>query len=125
MKKVVLIFAVLLSVSTVVAQQITKSIYEIDVTDDVKLIEATLFHDNGAVAQTGFYTLENKLQGEWISYDANNNITAIAKYENGKKVGTWKFFQGDAIKEVQYQNLRIASINTWKVTETKVVSNRP
>ncbi len=29
-----------------------------------------LYHDNGQVAQTGFYTLDNKLEGEWISYDA-------------------------------------------------------
>lgn len=125
MKNVVLIFAMVLSVTAVVAQQSNKNKYEIDVTDDVKLIEATLFHDNGEIAQTGYYTLDNKLQGEWISYDVDNNITAIAKYEDGKKVGTWKFFQGKAIKEVKYQDSRIAAVNTWEVTETKVVSNRP
>ena len=40
------------------------------------LIEATLYHENGALAQTGFYTKDNKLQGEWVSYDANGQKLA-------------------------------------------------
>ncbi|MAZ73554.1 MAG: nicotinic acid mononucleotide adenyltransferase [Flavobacteriaceae bacterium] len=86
------------------------------------LIEATLYHENGAIAQTGFYTQENKLQGEWVSYDANGKKTAVAQYNNGNKVGTWKFYQGDTMKEVTYANSKIAKVNTWEAKDTRVVS---
>lgn len=86
------------------------------------LIEATLFHENGAVAQTGFYTKDNKLQGEWISYDVNGKKLAVANYDNGNKVGTWKFYQGDTMKEVQYANSKIAKVSTWEAKDTRVVS---
>tara|TARA_A100000171_G_scaffold52821_2_gene73398 strand:+ start:14206 stop:14586 length:381 start_codon:yes stop_codon:yes gene_type:complete len=86
------------------------------------LVEATLYHDNGAVAQTGFYTQENKLQGEWISYDANGKKLAVAEYDNGNKVGTWKFYQGDTMKEVTYTNSKIAKVSTWESKDTRVVS---
>lgn len=85
-------------------------------------ISATLYHDNGVVAQTGFYTLDNKLEGEWISYDALGNKTAVAHYQNGEKVGTWFFYQGDEIKEVKYDESRIAQVTSFKVSDTRVVT---
>lgn len=87
------------------------------------LIEATLFHDNGTVAQTGYYTKDNKLQGEWISFDVNGNKTAIGTYENGVKVGTWSFFQGNDKKEVSYDNSKITEVKTWSLNDTRIVSN--
>ncbi len=87
-----------------------------------KLIKATLYHDNGQVAQTGFYTLDNKLEGEWISYDSAGNKTAVANYQNGEKVGTWLFYQGDVIKEVNYSNSKIAKVTTFQITDTRVVT---
>ena len=92
---------------------------------DGDTIKATLYHDNGMVAQTGFYTKYNVLDGHWISYDAQGNTTAVASYDKGVKVGTWMFYQGDSIKQVTYQNSDIAEVKTWSVTDTRVVSNRP
>lgn len=89
------------------------------------LIEATLYHENGEIAQKGFYTEDNKLQGEWISYDVKGNQTAVAQYDNGSKVGTWTFYQGNTQKEVTYTDSRISKVNTWERTDTKVVSNQP
>lgn len=86
------------------------------------LIEATLYHENGVVAQKGFYTKENKLQGEWISFDTQGNKTAVAQYNNGNKVGTWKFYQGETLKEVTYANSKIAKVSTWEAKDTRVVS---
>lgn len=86
------------------------------------LIEATLYHENGTISQKGFYTKENKLQGEWISYDAQGNKTAVAQYDNGNKVGTWKFYQGETLKEVTYTNSKIAKVSTWEAKDTRVVS---
>ena len=89
------------------------------------LLKPTLYHENGAVAQTGFYTEDNKLQGEWISYDVKGNKTAVAQYDNGNKVGTWIFYQGNNKKEVTYTDSRISKVNTWEKTGTQVVTNKP
>jgi len=120
MKKILILFAVLFTVNLAIAQETTKDIYK----DNGNLIEATLYHDNGVIAQTGFYTKNNKLQGEWSSYDTAGVKTAEANYENGKKVGTWKFFQGNIVKEVIYADARIAKVNTYEVLNTRVVSNK-
>ena len=88
------------------------------------VIEATLFHENGAVAQKGFYTKDNKLTGEWISYDTVGNKTAVAQYDNGSKVGTWVFYEGDLKREVTYTNSRISNVNTWEKKDSRVVSNK-
>lgn len=90
---------------------------------DGKLYQTTLFHEDGSVAQTGYYTKEGVLTGEWISYDVNGNKQAIAQYDNGKRVGTWLFYQGDTKKEVSYDNNAIAAVKTWKLADTRVVAN--
>jgi antitoxin component YwqK of YwqJK toxin-antitoxin module len=104
--------------TNVFAQATTKNIYK----EKNGLIEATLFHDNGEIAQTGFYTKEGKLHGEWISFDADGNKTAIAQYNKGQRVGTWMFYQGDTLKEVTYSNNAIAQVNTWTMQDTRVVT---
>jgi antitoxin component YwqK of YwqJK toxin-antitoxin module len=121
MKKTMLLLAVVLFAQFTFAQKEKKNEY----VANGETIEATLYHDNGMIAQTGFYTNANALDGEWISYDAQGNKTAVANYDNGIKVGTWMFYQGETIKEVSYNNSDIAEVKTWKVTDTRVVSNRP
>lgn len=121
MKNLVCLLVIAFSFSTVMAQELKKDTFIMQ--GDV--IAATLFHDNGMVAQTGFYTKDNKLQGEWVSYDTNGNRKAIAQYDNGQKVGTWTFYQGDIKKEVTYNNSKIAEVRTWEVTDTRMVTNRP
>jgi antitoxin component YwqK of YwqJK toxin-antitoxin module len=120
MKKVILSIVVVFFVSAGFAQEVVQNKYKVK----GDLIEATLYHDNGEIAQTGFYTKENKLQGEWFSYDVNGAKTAVAYYENGKKVGTWKFFTGDIIKEVTYTDAAIAKVTTMEIKNTQVVSNK-
>ncbi len=119
MKKIAVTLVLCFAISFAFAQDTKKNVY----VQKGDLIEATLYHDNGTVSQTGFYSKENKLQGEWTSYDAQGNKTAVAEYNNGKKVGTWFFYQGDTLKEVSYNDARMASVKTYKVTEAQVVSN--
>lgn len=121
MKNIITLLAIALIASTSFAQQNKKNLYAID--GDV--IEATIYHDNGMVAQTGYYTKENKLTGKWVSYDLKGNKTAVAEYNNGAKVGTWVFYQGNTQREVSYNDSRIAKVTTWKVADTYVVSNNP
>ena len=87
------------------------------------LIEATIYHDNGAIAQTGSYTIDNKLQGEWRSYDISGNLTSTAQYNNGVKVGAWFFYQGVTKKEVVYNNSMISQVNTWTKVDYRLVVN--
>lgn len=77
------------------------------------MIDVVYYHENGEVSQTGSYTVEGKLQGDWLSYDENGKKIASATYENGKKVGKWFFWNGDTLKEVDYSSNAIASVNEW------------
>jgi len=90
---------------------------------DTNTIDVVYYHDNGQISQTGAYTLDGKLQGEWLSYDVKGEKTSFAKYDQGKKVGTWYFYQKDVLQEVKYSDNRVAEVVTWKDSETKVVSN--
>ena len=87
-------------------------------------IEATIYHDNGQVSQTGYYTLAGKLTGEWVSYCKKGTKTAVAKYDNGEKVGKWFFWNGDTLTEVDYKDSQITAVNEWRNEGTRVVSNR-
>lgn len=120
MKKIVLLLVMAFAANIAFAQTcVKKDSYVLN----GDIIEATLYHDNGTIAQTGFYTKENKLQGEWISFDIHGNKTAVASYDNGEKVGTWLFYNGTEMKEVTYTNSKIAQVKTWTNTGTRVVSN--
>jgi antitoxin component YwqK of YwqJK toxin-antitoxin module len=86
------------------------------VNNDTNLIEVTYYHDNGIVSQTGAYTQDGKLQGEWLSFDAEGNKTVLANYENGKKVGKWFYWTKETVKEVDYTKNVIASLKESEMT---------
>jgi antitoxin component YwqK of YwqJK toxin-antitoxin module len=119
MKKIFTILAIVLITSVAIAQEDIKNTYVLN----GDLIEATIYHNNGIVAQTGFYTKDNKLTGEWVSFDIKGNKTAVAQYNNGEKVGVWYFFTDDDIKEVSYADARIAKVVTFKSDNIQIVSN--
>jgi len=119
MKKILILLVALICAAGLFAQETQKR--ELVKKGDV--IEAKIFHNNGIVSQEGQYNLDGTLQGTWISYDVNGNKTAVAKYNNGEKVGTWFFYEGDVLKEVRYTNSKVAQVTTWKEGETQIVSN--
>lgn len=119
MKNTLSPLAILFITSMALAQENKKNTYFLD----GNVIEATVYHENGMVAQTGYFTKENKLTGEWVSYDLNGNKTAVAQYNNGEKVGTWYFFTNNDIKEVSYMDARVAKVVTWKSSGTQMVVN--
>ena len=84
------------------------------------LIEVVYYHDNGEVSQTGTYTLDGKLQGEWLSFNTQGKKTVLANYDNGKKVGKWFYWTDKTLKEVDYTNNAIVSVNEWKADKTSV-----
>ena len=121
MKNIILLVLVILISHVTLGQEKDKNQY----IATSQTIQATLYHDNGMVAQKGFYTTDNKLDGNWISYDNKGNTTAIATYHKGIKVGSWMFYQGDTIKNVFFKNSDIIEVKTWTITDTRVVSNKP
>lgn len=76
------------------------------------LVKATYFHENGEVAQTGFFKA-GKVHGEWRAYDIEGNKTAIAHYNAGKKVGKWFVWDGKILNEINYEDHRIVSTKKW------------
>ena len=118
MKNLIGLLIVCLSFSTMVAQESVENTYKVK----GDLLETTLYYDNGNVAQMGFYTKDRNPHGEWVSFNRNGKKTAIAQYDNGKKVGTWVFFQGDTRKEVRYLDSKILEVKTLEVIDSRVVT---
>lgn len=121
MKKIMMIAAALLMVVSVQAQDdVVKNTY----VENGDVIEATIHFDTGEVSQTGYFTKDGKITGEWTSFDRNGNKTATAQYDKGQKVGTWFFWSSEKLTEVNYRDSRVAEVNTWKNEGTRVVSKR-
>ena len=108
MKKTVLFFALLITVVSFAQQE-----RELKLNKDTNLIDVTYYHDNGVVSQTGSYTLDGKLQGEWLSYNTAGKKVVSANYDNGKKVGKWFYWKNETLKEVDYSDNAIASVSEW------------
>lgn len=77
------------------------------------LVKATYFYENGAVKEQGYFK-NNKLTGTWITFDKTGKKTAIANYKNGKKVGKWFMWTKNSLKEINYKNNAVVSVNSWK-----------
>ncbi len=82
------------------------------------LIEATYYYEDGTIQQQGTFK-DGKLHGVWTSYDFEGNKLAMGNYENGKKVGKWLFWTKESLKEVDYLDSKILSVNEWS-DKTKV-----
>ncbi len=91
---------------------------------ETNLIEVVYYHDNGEVSQTGYYTADGKLDGEWFSYCKDGNKLISAKYDKGTKAGKWFYWSGNTLREVDYSNNAVTSVNEWENTQTTVASNR-
>lgn len=117
--KNILIIAILLFTSISFAQKERS----LELNKETDLIDVVYYHDNGMVSQTGSYTHDGKLQGDWLSYDVNGKKIVSAQYDHGKKVGKWFYWNGDTLKEVDYSDNAVASINEWSNKSTLAVRN--
>jgi antitoxin component YwqK of YwqJK toxin-antitoxin module len=84
------------------------------------MVLATYYHDNGQVAQIGYF-LNGKLHGEWQMFDAAGNKTAMGHYANGNKIGKWYFYESGTVKEVEFADNAIASVVTKEKADPVVV----
>ncbi|WP_435261199.1 toxin-antitoxin system YwqK family antitoxin [Tenacibaculum sp. nBUS_03] len=111
MKKII-VLACILAVSVLQAQVNPK--YEVA----GELVKATYFYEDGKVKEQGFFK-DTKLTGTWVSFNKEGDKTAIAHYKAGKKVGKWFMWHKDGLKEIDYENNTIASVQNWK-DDTKI-----
>ncbi len=98
MRKYILLFVILsLSVSMNAQKERVLTL-----NTETNLIDVIYYHDNGEVSQTGSYTADGKLEGEWLSFNEEGEKTVTAYYKEGKKVGKWIYVIEGKIKEVNY-----------------------
>ena len=114
-KKVLFLFALLISIVSFAQQE-----RKLELNKNTNLINVTYYHDIGVISQTGFYTLDGKLQGEWLSFNTEGKKSVSANYDNGKKVGKWFYWNDKTLKEVDYTNNAIANVSEWKADKTSV-----
>lgn len=106
MKKSILLFAFLITVVSYGQQKRNLTLNE-----DTNLIEVVYYAENGAVSQTGFYTVDGKLQGEWLSFDEKGDKIVAGNFNQGKKVGKWLYYtNGNILKEVDYKENIITNV---------------
>ncbi|MFT6370468.1 MAG: antitoxin component YwqK of YwqJK toxin-antitoxin module [Maribacter sp.] len=82
-------------------------------------VKATYFHANGEVSQQGYF-MNEKLDGAWKMFNEKGDKIAMGNYSKGSKTGTWMFWDGDSVKEVNFSNNRIAAVNSRKNSSSLV-----
>ncbi|NER13076.1 nicotinic acid mononucleotide adenyltransferase [Leptobacterium flavescens] len=116
MKNLILIFAMLFT-ATLMAQN-DKPLLE----KEGDMVKATYYHDNGEIAQIGFYK-DGKVHGKWKAYNLSGKKIAMGQYENGKKIGKWFFWTEDGtLNEVDYNDSRIVNVTKWKNSNPVVIN---
>ena len=70
--------------------------------EDTNLIDVVSYHDKGKISQTGSFTAEGKLEGNWLSFDKKGNKLVSAYYKNGNKAGKWIHWVDGEKKIVRY-----------------------
>lgn len=118
MRSFILTFILMLGV-TVTAQQNNKTLKTVTVKEG-KLTKVNIYHDNGQLAQQG-YLKNNKLHGKWVKYSEEGNLLCVAKYNRGKRNGTWLFWDNKDLTEVEFKNNKVLQKLTFQA-QTRVVS---
>ena len=85
------------------------------------LVKVTYYNEDGNISVEGYFK-NKKLTGVWTSFDNEGKKTKIAHYKNGKKVGKWFVWGKESLKEINYDNNTIVSVNDWK-SESRLAMN--
>ena len=101
--------SVVLMSSTVWAANPPQDLFEVEGNQ----VKKTSFYENGAVKEVGFF-LNNKLDGQWVSYDSKGDIKTIAFYKEGKKDGVWTYVKESKVISVVYKDNELVEAKTLK-----------
>lgn len=86
------------------------------------LVKATYYNEEGKISVQGFFK-DKKLTGKWVSFDNTGKKKQIAYYKKGKKVGKWIIFEKNFIKEINYDDNIIVSVQDWKSEAHRLANN--
>ena len=86
------------------------------------LVKATYYNEDGNISVQGYFK-NKKLTGVWTSFDNEGNKTKIAHYKDGKKVGKWFVWGKETLKEINYENNILVSVNDWKSESRLAMGN--
>lgn len=86
------------------------------------LVKVTYYYEDGSIKTQGFFK-DKKLTGEWVRFDKDGNKTQLAYYNSGKKIGKWFVWTKSSLKEINYVDNSIASVNIWKPESNLAVNN--
>jgi len=86
------------------------------------LVQATYFDTNGVIDQQGFFK-NDKRHGSWISFNEKGERIVEGYYNEGMKSGKWIFRTEETLKEVDYLNNKIISVNEWSDKSSILVTN--
>ena len=86
-----------------------------------KLVQKTVYHDNGEIAQTG-YLLNGKPHGQWLQYNKKGKKIAAGRYEEGVKNGRWMFWSKGTLTEVEFEKNVIKNVKKWNNSELVYVN---
>lgn len=115
MKYMLLALALVFSF-TLTAQE-NKPIFE----KEGDMVKATYYHDNGMVAQVGYY-LNDKLHDRWEMFDEDGKKIAMGQYHMGKRNGKWFFWSKTDLKEVDFEDNKVINVVRHDKEEAIVVN---
>ncbi|MGB1269522.1 MAG: toxin-antitoxin system YwqK family antitoxin [Flavobacteriaceae bacterium] len=107
MKKLLMLFVLVFGVVSFAQEK------KVNVEQKGDIYHATYFHDNGEIAQQGYFNASGKLHGTWVNFDSEGNKISLGNFDNGKKVGKWLFWSADKLTEIDYRNFKINEVNQW------------
>ena len=74
------------------------------------LIQATYFHENGLIAQKGFFK-NKKLFGYWETFDVEQNKISSGFFSENIKIGMWNYWKDEEIIQIiSYSNNSMVAI---------------
>ena len=115
MKYMLLVLALIFSAS--LSAQENKPIFE----KEGNMVKATYYHDNGMVAQIGYY-LNDKLHDRWEMFDEEGKKIAMGQYHMGKREGKWFFWSQKDLKEVDFKDNKVVNVVQHDNAEAIVVN---
>ena len=85
------------------------------------MVKATYYHENGEVAQVGFY-LNDKLHDKWEMFNEEGKKIAMGHYHKGKRTGKWFFWNQEGMKEVDFVDNKVVNVVKHDSSES-IVNN--
>lgn len=105
MRKIVLALAFVMISGQISIAQGVEPTYEKQ--DD--LVKVTYYYENGQVKEQGYFK-GDKVHDQWVAFDKEGNITTIARFDHGKKDGTWFMEVDGKMKELTFEANKLLEV---------------